>query len=406
MAAPSVTWTFTNGTTSDATQVNTNFTDLINGASDGTKDYTIGTLSVAGATTLNGNVTLGDSTADDITITGSIAATIPFKANATYNIGSATLAPLSVYLGNGSDTVRLLAGTLTETYSLTLPAASPSVTGMTAIFDTNGTMSFRYADKFTASKTTAYTATGDETVIPCDASAAAFTVTLPAASTMTGKVLTIIKTDSDISKPVTIDANASEQIIPSVQSGQLTYILYTQYESVTIKCDGSNWYVVNAQNTTPWTNSGTNTVTATTSSPTKASGITVDKLWWRRVGKNVELRCEYAQSNTTSAAAGSGDYLWRIPSNMSIDTTSLTAFTTVIGGGASADTTNCVGNGIGRISVMVNISVIVYDATNVRYYVQSTGNGGMVSSTTGYAFTTANFSMNVEYRVPISGWNG
>jgi hypothetical protein len=49
MSAPSVTYTFTNSTTSDATQVNQNFTDLVNALSDGTKDLTVSSVT-AGAT--------------------------------------------------------------------------------------------------------------------------------------------------------------------------------------------------------------------------------------------------------------------------------------------------------------------------------------------------------------------
>lgn len=44
MAAPSVSYTFSNSTTADAGQVNTNFSDLIAGLSDGTKDLTVSTV--------------------------------------------------------------------------------------------------------------------------------------------------------------------------------------------------------------------------------------------------------------------------------------------------------------------------------------------------------------------------
>jgi hypothetical protein len=53
MAAPSVTNTFTNGTTADATQVNQNFTDVINGITDGTKDLTFNDCTVNGAAVFN-----------------------------------------------------------------------------------------------------------------------------------------------------------------------------------------------------------------------------------------------------------------------------------------------------------------------------------------------------------------
>lgn len=58
MAFPSVTYTFSNGTSADATQVNTNFTDLINGLSDTTKDISINAITSAGTATLSGAVVL------------------------------------------------------------------------------------------------------------------------------------------------------------------------------------------------------------------------------------------------------------------------------------------------------------------------------------------------------------
>lgn len=123
MPAPSVTHTFTNGTTADATQVNQNFTDIINGVSDGTKDLSISALTVAGTATLNGAVTLGNATGDDVTITGSLASTIPIKTTNSFNIGSATLGLASVYLGSsaGAFTTRLLGAAVSSSYSFTLP---------------------------------------------------------------------------------------------------------------------------------------------------------------------------------------------------------------------------------------------------------------------------------------------
>lgn len=57
MAYPSVTYTFTNATTSDATQVNTNFNNIISGFSDGTKDYSMNNGTLAGTLSVTGKVT-------------------------------------------------------------------------------------------------------------------------------------------------------------------------------------------------------------------------------------------------------------------------------------------------------------------------------------------------------------
>ncbi len=91
MPAPSYTYTLTNSTTADATQVMQNFNDILNGISDSTKDVSINALTCAGTATLNGAVNLGNASTDDITITGSLASSLPIKTTNTYPIGSSTL---------------------------------------------------------------------------------------------------------------------------------------------------------------------------------------------------------------------------------------------------------------------------------------------------------------------------
>jgi hypothetical protein len=84
---------------------------------------------------------------------------------------------------------------------------------------------------------TAAAAASDRTIL-CDASAGAITLTLPAASTMAGRVLTVKKIDAS-ANAVTIDPNGVETI-----DGAATRTLSTQYASLTIHCDGSAWWVL------------------------------------------------------------------------------------------------------------------------------------------------------------------
>jgi len=98
MAYIAVTNTFTNGSVADAGAVNTNFTDIINGLSDGTKDLSVAAITAAGTTTLNGAVSLGNATSDDITITGYVASAIVPKTDDTYDLGTSTLAWQDLYL--------------------------------------------------------------------------------------------------------------------------------------------------------------------------------------------------------------------------------------------------------------------------------------------------------------------
>jgi hypothetical protein len=90
----------------------------------------------------------------------------------------------------------------------------------------------------TVAKTGAYTVTVDDGVILCDASSAAFTVTLPAVSGNAGLNFHIKKTDSS-GNAVTVDGNASETI-----DGATTAVITAQWESIQIVSDGSAWYII------------------------------------------------------------------------------------------------------------------------------------------------------------------
>jgi len=127
MAYITVTNTFVNGATADATAVNTNFTDLTSGLSDGTKDINVNAGTFAGAVLMNGNVTLGNATADDVTFTASLASSIPVKTTASYDIGSSTLGLLGIYFGRNSQTVRMVgSASMSATWTFTLPVSAGS----------------------------------------------------------------------------------------------------------------------------------------------------------------------------------------------------------------------------------------------------------------------------------------
>ena len=87
-------------------------------------------------------------------------------------------------------------------------------------------------------KTAAYTATDRDQTILCNAGSGAFTVTLPAAQGISGRIYRIKKTDSG-GNAVTVDGNASETI-----DGATTNVLSSQYDVVEIQADGVNWHVI------------------------------------------------------------------------------------------------------------------------------------------------------------------
>jgi hypothetical protein len=98
----------------------------------------------------------------------------------------------------------------------------------------NGSISGAGFKQAYVTKTGAYTATNDDYVIDC--TSGTFTVTLPASSGRTGRIL-IIKNSG--AGTITVDGNASETI-----DGATTYSLSVQYATVQIMSDGTNWKII------------------------------------------------------------------------------------------------------------------------------------------------------------------
>lgn len=87
-------------------------------------------------------------------------------------------------------------------------------------------------------KTTDYTAQLSDYTILCNATSGVITITLPIASGNSGRIFNIKKIDTG-SNAVIIDGNSTELI-----DDELTYIIITAKESVTIQCTGSAWVVI------------------------------------------------------------------------------------------------------------------------------------------------------------------
>jgi hypothetical protein len=100
--------------------------------------------------------------------------------------------------------------------------------------EVNGSISGIGFKQAYVTKTGAYTATNDDYVIDC--TSGTFTVTLPASSGRTGRIL-IIKNSG--AGTITVDGNASETI-----DGATTYSLSVQYATVQIMSDGTNWKII------------------------------------------------------------------------------------------------------------------------------------------------------------------
>jgi hypothetical protein len=244
-----------------------------------------------------------------------------------------------------------------------------------------------------------YSAATSEDVILCDASSGVITVNLYAASSNDGRKITIKKTDSS-TNIVTIDGNASETV-----EGSTTYLLHTQNQLVTLVCDGSNWHIVAKHNTTGW-NSFTMSVTGSTSNPTKGT-TNIDAAYWKREGINMHLMWTYRQ--TAAGSAGSGSYLFGLPTGFTMDTGVVTAATsaqaTQIGSGSFQE-----GNNDATSATIYPGACYAYDSSNigVLFWDQSAGDlrttRVSLGSGSGLNFSTTSLFYQMNCIIPISGW--
>jgi hypothetical protein len=88
-----------------------------------------------------------------------------------------------------------------------------------------------------ATKTTTYAITALDSVVRADATAGAFTMTLPTAVGCAGRQYLLKKIDSS-ANAVTVSTTSSQTI-----DGAATYSLASQYSHVLLVSDGSNWMV-------------------------------------------------------------------------------------------------------------------------------------------------------------------
>jgi hypothetical protein len=88
------------------------------------------------------------------------------------------------------------------------------------------------------SKTAAYTLSSTDSIVLGNATAGAFTLTLPDATTCQGRRYMLKKTDSS-ANVVTVGATNSQTI-----DGTTTRALSTQYANIDVVSDGSNWQIV------------------------------------------------------------------------------------------------------------------------------------------------------------------
>ena len=232
-------------------------------------------------------------------------------------------------------------------------------------------------------KTTTYTALPEDDVILGNTSGGAFSITLPAAAAVKGKVMTFKYIDSGYANALTIDGNGSETI-----DGSTTTTLNTQDEVLTIVSDGSNWEILERKTITP--------VTAFT--PTGAwSTNTTYTGFWRRSGD----MCIFDIAVATAGAPDAASLTITIPHTIDTAKLSNTAWNSLHGSNALAHDND---------ANLRHVCAVDY-ASTTTVAICSTGDnagsinfGNAVSNTAPFTWAASD-TLVVHFEVPISGWN-
>lgn len=346
------------------TQVNQNLTDIINGTSDGTKDFSINALTVAGNFTANGTTnTIGNASSDDLVITASLASSIPIKTHNSYDIGSVTTLGLrAIYFASSS---------ATKTAKLQGPASSSDV----IITLPAWTSTLRPVATTTAQTTTYAILSNDEFVSTTTGSG--WTATLPTAVGVAGKTYTVNKTSSDVNA-LTVATTSAQTI-----DGAATTTLNTQYESIIVISDGANWHIIDRKIPSTWT--------AFTPTGGWSSNVTYTG-FWRRVGTNMELQYAISATGATTGTLGTV--------NMPTGYTIATGSTVLSGGYPYTSIGNIRDAGSGN-----NLCVAFINDTN-SFTVQAIDtNAQLAAITATVPQTWANGDTLAFYiSVPVTGW--
>lgn len=231
-----------------------------------------------------------------------------------------------------------------------------------------------------------YTAAGED-VILFSTTGGASTINLPAAASNTGKLYYIKKTTSDYNV-LTIDGNSSETI-----DGSTTTTLNTQYESIQIVSDGSNWHVTERCAPSIW-----EVDTGFTPNATGYGTVTNKSIWRKRVGDSLRIRGYFTSGTCTAASANIA-----MPTGIVIDTAKVSStkvqrigqWNRITTGGATTVTT-------------ANTSGIIYIDTG------QSGNIYLAGSTDTNVFVDGNANtflgngdgMTIDCEIPVSGWKG
>jgi hypothetical protein len=206
---------------------------------NGGRNVGIGSNALFYATTGSSNVAVGTEAGKFITgggnnVTSGTSVYLGDDTRASANGNSNEIVIGHNTNGLGSNTATLGNSSITKTFLRGNTMVNTTTDNGVDKLQVNGSISGIGFKQAYVTKTGAYTATNDDYVIDC--TSGTFTVTLPASSGRTGRIL-IIKNSG--AGTITVDGNGAETI-----DGAATYAISVQYGTIQIMSDGTNWKII------------------------------------------------------------------------------------------------------------------------------------------------------------------
>jgi hypothetical protein len=145
-------------------------------------------------------------------------------------------------------------------------------------------------------------------------------------------------------------------------------------------------------------------LSSTGNQPVKPNSMTVDKMYYERLGEM--MHCHFDMiTNATTATPGTGDYLFAIPTGFTINTAKAYSNTTT--GSSEVDYPGVIGAANTALQGTSNSSgtVRVYDSTRVRIYSSGTGPNQCVGpGNNNNSMANNHVVVSADFIVPITEW--
>lgn len=230
-----------------------------------------------------------------------------------------------------------------------------------------------------------------------------YALTLPTAVGNTGKEFIITYQNFTLGVQISIVPQVSQLI-----AGLGSFELYTYQESIKIISNGANWLLLDHYAETPWIDAGTNIIRATTTNPTKASSIVEDVRYWKRSGDSIRYLMRYKQGAATGATAGSGTYIFEMPTNLEINT-SITGTSNPTGTGANSGFVNqAIGSVVAGYSGFMRPGSLVVRSSGTEFslYAYRHPNVTLEGLRSGFfgLNSGSDYFIGVDVTLPILGW--